>query len=174
MLVTNVPVPRPRPPAWGRIAGQERAPLPKHARAIRVRLELTGRLRDLALFNMAVATSGRMWSLGEMSHAGLQAVEPGDSAHRRPALEPNRGDPTTRSGRADVPASLFGGHAGVVPMPRDLSVRSCLSSHDAGGQVLVRPADALSASLPWHATTLATLAVSHGPIWPGAAGASTA
>ena len=56
MLVTNLPVPRPSPPAWnrGRIVGQKRALLPRHVRAIRVRLELAGRFRDLALFNMAI------------------------------------------------------------------------------------------------------------------------
>lgn len=43
-------------PAWkkGRIVGQKRPLLPKHVRAIRVRLELAGRVRDLVLFNMAV------------------------------------------------------------------------------------------------------------------------
>ena len=32
MLVTSLPVPRPRPPAWnrGRIVGQKRALLPRH------------------------------------------------------------------------------------------------------------------------------------------------
>ena len=56
MPVLNLPVPRPRPPAWnrGRIVGQKRALLPRHVWAIRVRLELAGRVRDLALFNMAI------------------------------------------------------------------------------------------------------------------------
>ncbi|MGB3625026.1 MAG: tyrosine-type recombinase/integrase [Henriciella sp.] len=56
MPITNLPVPRPKPPAWnrGRIVGQKRALLPKHVWAIRVRLELAEKLRDLALFNMAV------------------------------------------------------------------------------------------------------------------------
>ena len=38
----------------GRIIGQKRPLLPKHVWAIRVRLELAGKLRDLALFNMAI------------------------------------------------------------------------------------------------------------------------
>lgn len=56
MSITNLPVPRPRSPAWnrGRIVGQKRALLPKHVSAIRVRLELAERVRDLALFNMAI------------------------------------------------------------------------------------------------------------------------
>jgi integrase len=42
--------------AWnsGRIIGQKRPLLPKHVWAIRVRLELAGALRDLALFNLAI------------------------------------------------------------------------------------------------------------------------
>nr|WP_321443445.1 tyrosine-type recombinase/integrase [uncultured Cohaesibacter sp.] len=42
--------------AWnhGRIIGQKRPLLPKHVWAIRVRLELAGAVRDLALFNLAI------------------------------------------------------------------------------------------------------------------------
>jgi len=36
----------------GRIIGQKRPLLPRHVRAIRVRLELAGAIRDLALFNL--------------------------------------------------------------------------------------------------------------------------
>ncbi len=56
-LMSNLlPVPRPRPSAWnrGRIVGQKRPLQPKHVWAIRVRLEIAGNLRDLALFNMAI------------------------------------------------------------------------------------------------------------------------
>lgn len=44
-----------RRPAWnkGRLIGQKRPLLPKHVWAIRVRLELANRIRDLAMFNMA-------------------------------------------------------------------------------------------------------------------------
>jgi site-specific recombinase XerC len=47
---------RPVKPAWnrGRIVGQKRLLLPKHVWAIRVRLELAGKVRELALFNTAI------------------------------------------------------------------------------------------------------------------------
>ena len=56
MTNTNLPAIIPARRAWnkGRIMGQKRPLQPKHVWAIRVRLELAGRLRDLALFNMAV------------------------------------------------------------------------------------------------------------------------
>ena len=56
MTFENLPILLPRRSAWnkGRIVGQKRPLLPKHVWAIRVRLELAGSLRDLALFNMAV------------------------------------------------------------------------------------------------------------------------
>ena len=38
----------------GRIVGQKRPLLPKHVWAIRVRLEIANRVRDLALFNTAI------------------------------------------------------------------------------------------------------------------------
>ena len=42
--------------AWnkGRIIGQKRPLMPRHVWSIRVRLEMAGNARDLALFNMAV------------------------------------------------------------------------------------------------------------------------
>jgi site-specific recombinase XerC len=51
-----LPVICPTTLAWnkGRIIGQKRPLLPKHVWSIRVRLEMAGDLRDLALFNMAV------------------------------------------------------------------------------------------------------------------------
>ena len=56
MQSLNLPAIRSHRPAWnkGRIVGQKRPLLPKHVWAIRVRLELADRVRDLALFNMAV------------------------------------------------------------------------------------------------------------------------
>jgi site-specific recombinase XerC len=47
---------RPTRLAWnkGRIIGQKRPLQPKHVWSIRVRLEMAGAIRDLALFNMAV------------------------------------------------------------------------------------------------------------------------
>ncbi len=56
MTITALPVIRARRSAWykGRLIGQKRPLLPKHVWAIRVRLEPANRLRDLALFNMAI------------------------------------------------------------------------------------------------------------------------
>jgi site-specific recombinase XerC len=56
MTISNLPMILPAKFAWNkaRIVGQKRPLLPKHVWAIRVRLELAGETRDLALFNMAV------------------------------------------------------------------------------------------------------------------------
>ena len=56
MTTLNLPAVIPPRRAWnkGRIIGQKHPLQPKHVWAIRVRLELAERLRDLALFNMAV------------------------------------------------------------------------------------------------------------------------
>ncbi len=56
MTTPNLPAIIPGRRAWnkGRIIGQKRPLQPKHVWAIRVRLELAERKRDLALFNMAV------------------------------------------------------------------------------------------------------------------------
>ncbi len=56
MPIPNLPMLRPLKPSWnkGRIIGQKRALAPKHVWAIRVRLELAERIRDLALFNLAI------------------------------------------------------------------------------------------------------------------------
>ncbi|MBM3605877.1 MAG: integrase [Alphaproteobacteria bacterium] len=56
MSIDLLPVLRPDRPAWnkGRIIGQKRPLLPKHVWSIRVRLEMAGGKRDLALFNMAI------------------------------------------------------------------------------------------------------------------------
>lgn len=55
MSASNLPIVIPSKKAWnhGRIIGQKRPLFPKHVWAIRVRLELSGATRDLALFNMA-------------------------------------------------------------------------------------------------------------------------
>ena len=56
MSIDCLPGLRPPRPTWnkGRLVGQKRPLLPKHVWSIRVRLELSGNKRDLALFNMAV------------------------------------------------------------------------------------------------------------------------
>ena len=52
----QLPVVTPKRRAWnkGRLVGQKRPLLPKQVWAIRARLELAGKLRDLALFNVAI------------------------------------------------------------------------------------------------------------------------
>ena len=56
MSALNLPAIRPERPAWnrGRIVGQKRPLLPRHVWAIRVRLEIASKTRDLALFNLAI------------------------------------------------------------------------------------------------------------------------
>ena len=56
MQTANLPAIRACRPAWnkGRIVGQKRPLLPKHVWAIRVRLEIAAKVRDLALFNRAI------------------------------------------------------------------------------------------------------------------------
>ena len=56
MKIPNLPSIRACRPASnkGRIVGQKRPLLPKHVWAIRVRLEIAGNHRDLALFNLAI------------------------------------------------------------------------------------------------------------------------
>jgi len=56
MQLPNLPAIRACHPAWnkGRIVGQKRPLLPKHVWAIRVRLEISDKHRDLALFNLAI------------------------------------------------------------------------------------------------------------------------
>ncbi|WP_422026029.1 tyrosine-type recombinase/integrase [Roseovarius sp.] len=56
MTIANLPAIRAGRPAWnkGRVIGQKRPLLPKHVWAIRVRLEIAEKHRDLALFNLAI------------------------------------------------------------------------------------------------------------------------
>jgi hypothetical protein len=56
MSAELLPVLRPVRVPWnkGRIIGQARPLMPRHVRSTRVRLEIAGKTRDLALFNMAV------------------------------------------------------------------------------------------------------------------------
>jgi hypothetical protein len=58
MSFDTLPALRPTRAPWnkGRIIGQKRPLLPKHVWSIRVRLEMADNKRDLALFNMAVAS----------------------------------------------------------------------------------------------------------------------
>ena len=56
MSIDLLPAVRPARVSWnkGRIVGQKRPLLPRHVWSIRVRLEMSGNARDLALFNMAI------------------------------------------------------------------------------------------------------------------------
>ena len=56
MYHIHLPAIRTAPTPWnkGRLVGQKRPLLPQHVWSIRVRLELAGKLRELALFNLAI------------------------------------------------------------------------------------------------------------------------
>ena len=51
---TSPATPQPRPWNKGKLIGPKPPLQPKHVWAIRTRLQLTGRRRDLALFNLAI------------------------------------------------------------------------------------------------------------------------
>ena len=57
MSIDCLPALRSPRPAWdkSRLVGQKRPLLPRHVWSIRVRLELSGNKRDLALFNMSIS-----------------------------------------------------------------------------------------------------------------------
>lgn len=75
MSTSNLPMIIPSKRAWnnGRIIGQKRPLLPKHVWAIRVRLEIAGAVRDLALFNLAVASKLRGCDLVKLKVADVFA-----------------------------------------------------------------------------------------------------
>ncbi len=76
MHTSNLPAIRPKRPAWnkGRLIGQKRPPLPKHVWAICVRLEISEKTRDLALFNMAVDSKLRGCDLVKLKVADVYAA----------------------------------------------------------------------------------------------------
>ena len=69
----QLPAVTPKHKAWnkGRIIGQKRPLLPKQVWAIRARLELSGYLRDLALFNVAIDSKLRGCDLVKLAVADL-------------------------------------------------------------------------------------------------------
>lgn len=75
MSTSNLPMIIPSKRAWnnGRIIGQKRPLLPKHVWAIRVRLEIAGAVRDLALFNLAVDSKLRGCDLVKLKVADVFA-----------------------------------------------------------------------------------------------------
>ena len=76
MSASKLPMMIPSKKAWnhGRIVGQKQALLPKHVWAIRVRLQLAGASRDLALFNMAVDSKLRGCDLVRLKVADVYAA----------------------------------------------------------------------------------------------------
>ncbi len=76
MATLNLPMIIPSRRAWnhGRIIGQKRPLLPKHVWAIRIRLELAGAVRNLALFNMAVDSKLRGCDLVRLKVADVFAA----------------------------------------------------------------------------------------------------
>src|SRR6056297_566779 len=73
MPTANLPAIRTCRPAWnkGRIIGQKRPLLPKHVWAIRVRLEIANRVRDLALFNPVIDSKLRGCDLVKLKVADV-------------------------------------------------------------------------------------------------------
>ena len=76
MPAANLPAIRACRPAWNkvRIIGQKRPLMPKHVWAIRVRLEIAGRTRDLALFNLAIDSMLRGCDLARLKVADIYAA----------------------------------------------------------------------------------------------------
>ena len=75
MTALNLPTVIPSKKPWnnGRIIGQKRPLLPKHVWAIRVRLEMANRVRDLALFNLAIDSKLRGCDLVKLKVADVYA-----------------------------------------------------------------------------------------------------
>ncbi len=75
MSKTQLPAVKPKRRPWnkGRLVGQKRPLLAKQVWAIRARLELSGNLRDLALFNLAIDSKLRSCGLVRLKVADLIA-----------------------------------------------------------------------------------------------------
>lgn len=78
MSTATLPALRACRPAWrkGRIVGQKRPPQPTQVWAIRVRLEIAHRARELALFNLAVDSKLRGCDLVRLKVADAYAAGP--------------------------------------------------------------------------------------------------
>lgn len=76
MSTANLPAIRASRPAWnkGRIAGQKLPLQQKHVWAIRVRLEIAQRTRELALFNLAIDSKLRGCDLVRLKVADVNAT----------------------------------------------------------------------------------------------------
>nr|WP_320144759.1 tyrosine-type recombinase/integrase [uncultured Cohaesibacter sp.] len=109
--------------AWnhGRIIGQKRPLLPKHVWAIRVRLELAGAVRDLALFNLAIDSKLRGCDLVRLKVSDVFAV--GTIKERVSILQSKTGKPvsfeitegTRKSLKEWINHPLMIGHAYLWP-----------------------------------------------------------
>ncbi|MCV2873017.1 tyrosine-type recombinase/integrase [Defluviimonas sp. WL0050] len=76
MTIANLPAIRACRPAWNKchLVGQKRPLLPKHVWAIRVRLELAGNIRDLAIFNTVIDSKLRGCDLVKLEVADVYAA----------------------------------------------------------------------------------------------------
>ena len=119
MSIPNLPAVRPAKIPWnkGRIVGQKRPLKPKHVWAIRVRLELAGEIRDLALFNMAIDSKLRGCDLVRLEVKDVYAS--GRVKERTSILQSKTGKPVqfeiTETTRASLEAWI--GHPGMVGCP---------------------------------------------------------
>ena len=93
MPIANLPAIRVCRPAWnkGRIVGQKRPLLPKHVWAIRVRLEIAGNVRDLALLNLAIDSKLRGCDLVKLLVADVFAA--GQVKERASVIQSKTGKP---------------------------------------------------------------------------------
>ena len=93
MQSANLPAIRACRPAWnkGRIVGQKRPLLPKHVWAIRVRLEIAAKVRDLALFNLAIDSKLRGCDLVTLKVADVFAA--GQVKERASIIQSKTGKP---------------------------------------------------------------------------------
>lgn len=93
--MSNEQLPALRPPrsVWnkGRIVGQKRPLAPKHVWSIRVRLEMAGNLRDLALFNTAIDSKLRGCDLVRMKVRDVYAA--GSAKERTSVIQSKTGKP---------------------------------------------------------------------------------
>ena len=76
MQTANLPAIRACRPAWnkGRIVGQKRPLLTKHVWAIRVRLEIAAKVRQLAIFNLVIDSKLRGCDLVKLKVADVFAA----------------------------------------------------------------------------------------------------
>ncbi len=103
----NLPMLLPKKRAWndGLVLGQKRALMPKHVWAIRVRLELAHKLRDLALFNLAIDSKLRGCDLVKIKIGTL--VTGPEIRSRAMVIQQKTGRPVQFEITADVRASLL-------------------------------------------------------------------